>query len=175
MTIYLINMFTDGTLVGTQLHSSWGPHREYEWHEVYPARVGRFAGGSTIVVIAHGSGEEIGNEKPKTGVDLSPRKFLNIIAGNMSTGAMPYALYVSTCGTGIAAFPGNLANYIDSGAAGDDWKGVELWGHRDPVDGAVPPRNDVRWQQIFTAGSRLRSGKRPGAIPSGSNPKKRRP
>ena len=106
--------------------------------------------GARIVVIAHGHDTEIGNEDPvrNPGVDITPEVFLALIHSNMAHGAVPSAIYLSTCGTGIAGFTANVRR---AAKQNNIWRNVHLYGHHDKQAGTVQPPtpNNVTWTRIF--------------------------
>lgn len=144
MTI-VMQMSTDKDIVSTPLDDSWSPvAQRYSWDQVKAANL-NIAGGSTIVVVAHGNGKEIGNAKSGT-VDIGAEAFLALIQGNMASKSFPAAVYVSTCAPGIAEFAARVRLCAESNKV---WSGTHVYGHHDSVVGAVPPRKDIRWTQIF--------------------------
>ncbi|WP_149194617.1 hypothetical protein [Luteimonas suaedae] len=144
MTI-VFEMSTDPDITATPLAPAWHPiAARYGWPQVSPCNLG-LPGGITLVVIAHGNGTEIGNAAPGT-IDIGAAAFLALIQGNMAGGAFPAAVYISTCGPGIAEFAAAVRLLAEQN---DVWDGTRIFGHSDPVAGAVPPPGDIRWAQIF--------------------------
>lgn len=147
MTCVIIEMSTDRDIVGTQLNPAWTPIlARYNWGQIShePPNL-NVPDRATIVVIAHGNGDEIGNAQSGA-VDISPSTLLVLIQHNMANHAMPAAIYLSTCGPGIAQFAAAVRI-----AAGQNniWANTRIFGHNDPVAGSVPPPSDIRWVQIF--------------------------
>ncbi|MDF1798479.1 MAG: hypothetical protein P1V81_04835 [Planctomycetota bacterium] len=143
MTIVL-EMSTDQNILATQLNAAWDPiAARYPWAQVAASNL-QIPAGSTIVVIAHGNGTEIGNAHPGP-IDITPQAFLALVQGNMAAGA-PGQIFISTCGPGIAEFAAGVAL-----AAGQNniWQHTSIFGHSDPVAGPVPPPGDISWFQIF--------------------------
>jgi hypothetical protein len=138
-------MSTDADIVNTPLDPGWPPvTARYPWAQVSSMNL-NLAGGATIVVIAHGSGTEIGNAVPGT-IDIDATTFLALIQGNMQAGATPAAIYISTCGPGIAQFAADVRIQAEHNQI---WANTRIYGHNDPVAGPVPPPNSISWTQIF--------------------------
>jgi hypothetical protein len=143
MTI-VMQMSTNQDILNTQLNAAWNPvTNRYTWAQVSAMNL-NIAGGATIVVIAHGNGTEIGNAQPGT-IDVNAETFLALIQGNMA-GAAPAAIYISTCGPGIAEFAAGVRIAAQNNQI---WAATRIFGHSDPVAGPVPPPNDIRWFEIF--------------------------
>jgi hypothetical protein len=145
MPIVLL-MSTDADIVNTPLAVGWPPPTtdRYTWAQVNPMNLG-LAGGAEIVVIAHGNGTEIGNADPGT-IDINATVFLALIQGNMQAGTYPAAIYISTCGPGIAQFAANVRLQAEQN---EIWANTRIFGHNDAVSGSVPPPGDISWTQIF--------------------------
>ncbi|RQW78859.1 MAG: hypothetical protein EHM14_10665 [Methanothrix sp.] len=144
MTI-VMEMSTDIDIINTQLDPSWNPvTSRYAWAQVHQMGL-NIAGGETIVVVAHGNGNEIGNNVPGI-VDINADIFLVLVQGNMHNNTSPASIYISTCGPGIAEF---AANVEIAAEANQIWHRTNIFGHSDPVAGPVPPMGDVRWTQIY--------------------------
>lgn len=142
MTI-VMQMSTDPDIVNTPLDAAWNPiANRYSWAQVSAMNL-NIAGGATVVVIAHGNGNEIGNAAPGT-VDINAETFLALVQGNMI--AAPASIYISTCGPGIAEFAANVRIAAENNQI---WNATSIFGHSDPVAGPVPPPGDIRWIQIF--------------------------
>lgn len=142
MTI-VMQMSTDLDIINTQLNAAWNPvTARYSWANVSGMNLG-IPGGRNIVVIAHGDGNYIGNAVPGT-IDISPVAFLALIASNCT--AAPAAIYISTCGPGIAQFAAGVRLIAEQNAV---WANTRIFGHSDPVAGPVPPPGDMRWVEIF--------------------------
>jgi hypothetical protein len=144
---YVLVMSTDPDIIAIALDAAWGiPTARYYWNQI---RHGGLAipAESTIVVIAHGNGNEIGNARPGA-VDINAATFLALIHSNMAGGASPRAIYLSTCSPGIAQFTAAVRM-----AARDNriWAQTQLFGHDDSRVGPVPaagPRS-LDWTRIF--------------------------
>lgn len=143
MTI-VMQLSTDADIVNTALDTKWNPIvNRYSWAQVNPMNL-NLAGGTTIVVIAHGNGSEIGNANPEI-IDIDAETFLTLIQGNMLNNA-PAGIYISTCGPGIAQFAASVRIAAENNQI---WNNTRIFGHSDPVAGPVPPPNDIRWFEIF--------------------------
>jgi hypothetical protein len=142
MTV-VMEMSTDIDIRNTQLNPAWNPiQNRYNWNQVSASNI-NLNGGQTIVVIAHGNDSEIGNAQPGT-IDINAQIFLVLIHANMQTA--PAAIYISTCGIGIAQFAAAVRIAANQNQI---WGHTRIFGHSDPVAGPVPPPNDIRWFQIF--------------------------
>ena len=142
---YVMEMSTDPDIIATNLNVSWNPlTARYNWGQVSAMNL-NIGAPATIVVLAHGNGNEIGNAAPGT-VDINATTFLALIQGNMAVGQIPTAIYISTCGPGIAEFAANVRIAAENN---NIWANTHIYGHSDPVAGPVPPANDIRWTQIF--------------------------
>ena len=142
MTV-VMEMSTDNDIKNTKLDQAWNPiQKRYSWAQVKASNL-NLNGGQTIVVIAHGNGNEIGNARPGT-IDINAQTFLVLIQSNVR--AAPAAIYISTCGPGIAEF---AAAVTIAAKQNQIWSKTKIFGHSDPVSGPVPPPNDIRWVQIF--------------------------
>jgi hypothetical protein len=86
----------------------------------------------------------IGNSTSGT-VDIDAKTFVGLILGNMDQGAMPGAIYISTCAKEIANFAGLVALTSEAKAA---WKGLWVFGHNAPVVGKVPGPKEVAWSSV---------------------------
>jgi hypothetical protein len=144
MTI-VMEMSTDPDIIATPLNAAWNPiANRYTWAQVSAMNL-NIAGGATIVVVAHGDGNEIGNAAPGA-IDINAETFLALVQGNMNPAAAPARIYVSTCGPGIAEFAANVRIAAENNQI---WNATSIFGHSDPVAGPVPPPNDIRWFEIF--------------------------
>lgn len=142
---YVLEMSTDPDIVNTGLNAAWNPiTARYSWAQVSNGG-NNIPNGATIVVIAHGNDTEIGNANPGT-VDINATTFLALIQSNMAAGAHPAAIYLSTCGTGIAQF---AAAVRIAAQQNNIWNNVRLYGHNDAQAGPVQPPNSIVWTQIF--------------------------
>lgn len=70
MPNYIFEMSTDADIRNTNLNARWNPFTRYTYPQVQRGGL-NIPAGSTIVVIAHGSGTEIGNATPGTGADIN--------------------------------------------------------------------------------------------------------
>lgn len=140
---YALYMSTDEDITHTPLNAAWNPVTACSWAQIRAANLDLPAG-ATIVVLAHGNGDEIGNADPGT-IDIDATTFLALIQGNMHAG-VPAKIYISTCGHRIAEFAANVRHAAEQN---DIWDNTEIYGHADPVEGPVPPPNDIGWYQIF--------------------------
>jgi len=143
MTI-VFEMSTDVDIRNTQLAPAWAPITRYNWAQVSAINL-NLPTAQTVVVIAHGNGTEIGNADPGT-IDIDAATFLALVQGNMQDGAIPAAVYISTCGPGIAEFAANVRLLAEQNQV---WQNTRIYGHSDPVSGPVPPPGDIRWFEIF--------------------------
>jgi hypothetical protein len=144
MTV-IMQLATDGDILDTGVHASWNPvAQRYSWAQVSGGGL-NIAGGSTIIALAHGNGREIGNARPGT-VDITAETFMALVQGNMARGVQPAAVYISTCGPGIAEFAARVRLLAEANAV---WRNTRVYGHHDPVAGEVPARTDMGWTQIF--------------------------
>ncbi|WP_208729728.1 hypothetical protein [Corallococcus exercitus] len=142
---HVMLMSTDADIIGTPLNSAWDPIlARYTWSQVAALNLG-IPNRATIVVIAHGNGDEIGNARPGT-VDISPESFLVHIQANMAQGGTPAAIYISTCAYGIAAFAAQVRIAAQNNQL---WNNTRIFGHWNPVLGSVPGPNTSDWIQIF--------------------------
>jgi hypothetical protein len=143
----VLEMSTDADIVRTQLNDAWNPVlNRHSWAQVSATNLA-IAGGETIVVIAHGSPAEIGNQALGT-VDVNAETFLVLIQGNMAVGTVPAAIYISACGQGIAQFAAAVRIAAESNHV---WDATRIFGHSDPVAGPVPAPTNLSWFQIFGA------------------------
>ena len=144
MTI-VMEMSTDANIVGTQLDPAWpAVTARYTWAQIGGMNL-NIANGASIVVVAHGNGNEIGNQNAGV-VDIDALTFLADVQGNMAAAAVPAAIYISTCNAGIAQFAANVR--IQAGL-NQIWGNTRIYGHANPVAGNVVPPNDIRWYQMF--------------------------
>lgn len=138
-------MSTDNDIVQTQLAAGWpAATNRFPWEQVHPMNL-NLPGGSMIVVIAHGSGTEIGNAARGT-IDIDATVFLALIQGNMQAGTFPASIYISTCSPGIAQFTASVRLLAEQNAI---WVNTQIFGHNDAVAGSVPPPTDISWTQIY--------------------------
>ncbi len=140
---YALYMSTDADITHTPLNHAWNPVTQYNWAQIQGMNL-RMPPGATIVVLAHGNGDEIGNAEPGT-IDIDALTFLALIQANMN-GGTPARIYISTCGHQIAEFAARVRLEAENN---EIWQHTEIFGHSDPVAGPVPPPNDIRWIQIF--------------------------
>jgi hypothetical protein len=142
---YVMEMSTDVDIQNTGLATAWNPiTARYNWGQVSGGGL-NIPNGATIVVIAHGNDTEIGNAVPGT-VDIDAGMFLYHIQSNMAANAVPAAIYLSTCGTGIAQFAALVRLTAQQNAI---WNNTSLFGHNDPQAGPVQPPTSIVWVQIF--------------------------
>lgn len=142
---YVMEMSTDTDIINTQLNAAWDLiAARYEWRQVKAMSL-NIVNPATIVIIAHGNGKEIGNATPGT-IDIEAETFLALIQGNMAPNQVPNAIYISTCGSGIAQFAAAVRIIAENNHI---WANTRIYGHNDPVAGPVPPANDIRWTEIF--------------------------
>lgn len=139
---YVFEMTTDQEIRDTDLHESWNPTTRYEWEEVRRGGL-NIPAEATIVVIAHGDGNEIGNENPGE-VDISAEVFLVYIQNCMAGNFQPGSIYLSTCGTGIAEFSANVRIIAEQN---EIWSQTSIFGHHDAVSCRVPPATDMSWTE----------------------------
>ena len=144
MPTYVFEMSTDPGIQATGLHASWSPVARHVWAQVAQGGL-NIPANSTVVVIAHGNGTEIGNEQAGM-VDIDATTFLALIQSNMANYAQPAAIYISTCGPGIAEFAANVRIAAEQNHI---WVNTHIYGHHDPVAGSIPPQGVLAWTQIF--------------------------
>ncbi len=143
---YVMEMSTNQDIIDTNLHSSWQPiQARYDWWQVRDT--GLDINNPAVIVVAHGDGSHIGNAAPGT-IDIDAEIFLTLIQGNMRAGHTPNAIYISTCGPGIAKFSARVRLLAEQN---EIWHNTRIFGHADPVAGDVPPANDIRWFEIYSA------------------------
>jgi hypothetical protein len=128
--IIVMEMSTDLDICNTTLDQAWGPipsNNRHKWAQVQEMNL-NIVGNATIVVVAHGNDTQIGNAHSGT-VDINAETFLALVHGNVNPA--PAAIYISTCGSGIAQFAANVRI-----AARDNriWNNTRILGHSDPVD-----------------------------------------
>lgn len=144
MTIVML-MSTDLDIFQTQVNAAWNPvANRYTWAQVSALNL-NIAGGETVVVIAHGNGNEIGNADSGT-IDINAEIFLALVQGNMQAGATPASIYISTCGHEIAQFAAAVRIAAENNQI---WNATSIFGHSEPVAGPVPPPTDIEWVEIF--------------------------
>jgi hypothetical protein len=140
----VMEMSTDADILATALDPAWNPiANRYAWAQVSGMNL-NIPAAATIVVVAHGDGNEIGNAVPGT-IDINAETFLALIQGNMNNAALG-AIYISTCGPGIAEFAASVRIAAENNQI---WNAASIFGHSDPMAGPVPPPNDIRWFEIF--------------------------
>lgn len=141
---YVMEMSTDADIINTTVNVAWNPiTQRYTWHQVSATNLG-IPAPATIIVIAHGNNNEIGNAG--LGVDIDAEYFLVLVQQNMAPGPSPDAVYISTCGRGIAEFSAAVRIAAENNQI---WQNTRIYGHCDPVSGPVPPPSDIRWVEIF--------------------------
>jgi hypothetical protein len=146
--IYVLDMADDLDIKGTRLHPGWEGEipvmQRYTWRQVTGGNL-NIPDAAVIVVIAHGSDTEIGSAHPVI-PGITPAEFLVYIQNNMFHNKEPGAVYISTCGHGIAEYAASVKLAADANGI---WRGTPVYGHRDPVSGTVPPPKDIRWTPIL--------------------------
>lgn len=146
MTI-VFELSTDPDIVATPLAAGWpATTARYGWNQVAATNLG-LPGGGTIVAIAHGNNEEIGNAEPGT-IDIDAAIFLALIQGNLQPGQFPAAIYISACGQDIAGFAAGVRLLAEQNQI---WAATRIYGHHAAVGGPVPPPTpgSLDWVQIF--------------------------
>ena len=140
-----MEMSTDPDILATDLNPSWNPiTARYNWAQVSGMNL-NVPNGATIVVIAHGNGNEIGNAQPGT-IDIDALTFLANIQANMALNSFPAAIYISTCGPGIALFAAAVRIAAENNVI---WNNTRIFGHDTAVAGEVPSANSLSWIEIF--------------------------
>nr|WP_299384787.1 hypothetical protein [Allomuricauda sp.] len=143
--LYVLYMSTDEDILDVTLNKKWGkPDHTYYWDQIKGTKLGMDSG-STVIVIAHGNGKEIGNEEPGE-IDIDAAMFLYLIQKNMKPNQTPGNIYISACAEGIAEFAADVRLHAE---ANKIWANTKIYGHSDPVAGPVPPPNDMAWHEIF--------------------------
>ena len=143
---YVLEMSTDRDIVNTGLNAAWNPiTARHAWAQVQHGGL-NLPNGATIVVIAHGHGELIGDAGPA--INITAEAFLALIHSNMAHGAVPGAIYLSTCSPGIAQF---TAAVRLSAEHNNIWAHTHLYGHDNPQGGPVPAAGPhaLVWTEIF--------------------------
>ena len=141
---YVMEMSTNADIVNTGLNAAWNPiTARYHWAQIQNGGQG-IPAGATIVVIAHGNGDEIGNAVPGV-VDITAEAFLAVVHTNMAAGS-PAAIYLSTCSPGIAQFTAAVRIAAQNN---NIWAHTRLYGHNDAQIGPVPAPRQMAWTQIF--------------------------
>ncbi|MDC6364887.1 MULTISPECIES: hypothetical protein [Flavobacteriaceae] len=143
--LYLLFMSTDEDILSVKLNPSWGnPDGIFYWNDIKALRLS-LEDNSTIVVVAHGNNDEIGNSKPGV-IDIDAPHFLYLIQNNMDKLAIPGEIFISACGEGIAQFSAAVRLTAETNKI---WENTKIFGHHDAVVGPVPPRGDNSWTEIF--------------------------
>lgn len=141
---YVMEMSTDQDIKDTRVSDVWGNiQQRYSYDKITPYNL-NINSPATIIVIAHGGRDLIGNKDDSLDIDAST--FLANVQFNMNGNTAPEAVYISTCGDGIAGF---AAAVYAAAKANNIWHETKIYGHSDPVDGPVPAPGDLRWVQIF--------------------------
>ncbi|MFT3980558.1 MAG: hypothetical protein QM687_08825 [Ferruginibacter sp.] len=145
MATIVMLMSTDQDIIDTQLSPQWGPAQaRYSWNQVSAMDLG-ISTGHTIVVIAHGNNQLIGNSQGQPNIDAAT--FLALIQGNMQNGAVPAAIFISACGETIAGFAAGVRIAAEQNQV---WANTRIFGHCNPVAGPVPPPNTLlNWVEIY--------------------------
>lgn len=139
---YVLVMSTNSDIIATQLKDSWDPIDDrYDWNAVKGGGL-TIPAGATIVVLAHGNDTLIGNKG--SDLNIGPKDFLKLIQNNVS--GAPAAVYISTCGKGIAQFAAGVRLEAESQKI---WAKTKIFGHSDPVAGSVPPASNLSWFEIL--------------------------
>lgn len=147
MPTYVLRMSTDADITSTTLDPSWNPIAgNHQWAAIQHGGL-NIPGGATIIVIAHGNNKEIGNRNPGA-VDINAETFLALIHSNMAGGAAPARIFISACAKDIAGFAAGVRLAAENNRI---WANTEIYGHTDPVSGAVPryTPQSLDWTQIF--------------------------
>jgi hypothetical protein len=142
--LYVLKMSTDYDILYTEISAEWGPiTAEYNWSEIQRGNL-QIPEGATIIVIAHGNNNEIGNKYSGT-VDINGELFLYYIVINMKNGLPPAKIFISTCGEKIPGFADKVSQLARVNAI---WKNTDIFGHKSEVSGPVPFSKDHRWIKI---------------------------
>ncbi|MFC6840458.1 hypothetical protein [Xanthomonas theicola] len=137
-------MSTDADILAIPLAPGWpAATARYNWAQVQAGGQG-LDHTAVIVVIAHGNATHIGNADDT--LDIDPSWFLVLIQETMQAGQYPAAVYISTCGTGLAEFAAGVRLLAEQNAV---WNGTRIYGHDSPIAGAVPLPGSLSWVQIF--------------------------
>jgi hypothetical protein len=128
------------------LHANWGAETRRQWAAFNRGGL-NLPNGTTIVVLAHGNGNEIGNSIHGT-IDLDAHGFLAAISANMAPGAVPSAIYIYSCAPGIAQFTASVRIAAENDGV---WANTRLLGRTNspPAAGPVPPPTEMGWTEIF--------------------------
>lgn len=144
---YVMRMSTDREVVDATVDRSWHPIAgNYQWDAIEPGGI-NIPGGATIIVIAHGNNEEIGNHHPGT-VDIDAAAFLALIYFNMAAGASPARIFIHACAKDIAGFTAHVSLLAEQN---DIWSNTRIFGHTDPAPPNVPPYSEKSrdWTEIY--------------------------
>lgn len=144
MPLYVLEMSTDADIRATTLASGWpAVTTRFPWASVQTGGW-NLPQGSTIIVVAHGNNDEIGNATPGT-VDVTPAAFLALVHSGMANGAMPEAVYVSACSHHIAGFAAQVRLLAQDNAV---WHRTRIFGHSEAIAGPVPSPTALGWYEI---------------------------
>lgn len=143
MTIVL-EMSAAADIVGTPLDHSWPAETERRNWAAVTTMTPTLPGGVVIVVVAHGNNTHIGNVV----ATIAPEQFLATVQGNMQPGQEPSAIYISTCGVGIAQYAAGVRLSANNNGI---WANTRIFGHASSVAGPVPSpaQTHLTWVEIF--------------------------
>jgi hypothetical protein len=154
---YILEMSTDEDIIQTAVKQGFpGNYLRHSWKKVigfsngYPKL--NIPDGSTIVVIAHGNSNVIGNANDED-VTLTPEAFLATIFGNMSSNqSAPAEIYISACGEkGLALFGAAVAITCSNN---DIYGQATIYGHGNSIEGDVPNPKNLSWTPIYVSKKR---------------------
>jgi hypothetical protein len=142
--LYVMRMSTDQDIINTKLSKRWETSNgDYDWDQIKGGNL-QIPQGSTIIVIAHGNNDEIGNKRPGE-VDIDGPNFVYLISNNMRNGSSPSNIYISTCGEQIAGFAAQVRLLAEEN---NIWKNTRIFGHSNSVSGYVPFSTEISWYEI---------------------------
>lgn len=149
--VVIFEMSTDTDIVGTPLHPDWGDDiTRFNWEEVNGGG-NHVSNDEVIVVIAHGNNQQIGNSRGDPSIDAA--WFMRLVQANLSPGATPSAIYISTCGKDIAGYTAGVRIYAEEHQLLGE---TRLFGHESTVAGVVPPPDlqGSTWVEMFESRAR---------------------
>ena len=144
---YVLRMSTDDDIVHATLNDSWQPiDRDYQWDDICRGGI-NIPAGQTIVVIAHGNNNEIGN-RDHGQIDINAEIFLALIHFNMAAGASPARIFIHACAKDIAGFTAHVSLLAEQNGI---WRNTRIFGHTDPAPPNVPPYSEKSrdWTEIY--------------------------
>lgn len=146
--VYLLKMSTNSEVNEAGITATWHaagypPPIYYSWSQVSKGGIG-ITQDDTIVVVAHGDNEAIGNSD--NSLTISPVQFLQLIRKNMEKNRIPKHVYIWACAKDLPLFAANVANAAESQGG---WKGMTIYGTRYAVSGDVQHPGHGVWTPIY--------------------------